>query len=1242
MTPEDRLAIHLFGVFEARAHGIPLRLPTRRVELVLALLALSPGKAISRSYLSTLLWTGQESSLARASLRQALFRLRGALGTQHAAALETEAGWVKLRREAVVLDIDAIDVEGAGPTEAPDGLPLDGLSGFEPEIEEVIDAARADLRRRLCAWHAAAATRALAERRFVDLEGHGRRRLVLEPYDEAALRDLMTALWRQGRRNAALLAFQQASQRIRDDLSVAVEPETTELFQNIRVSREPREESNKAETAGKDSPTAAQGDPPAPPFAERLKSTEEEEAGLAHLRYLAVIHLASERLRASMIDSDTENAEAASNRAIRAIEVVIEREGGKIVGRAGHQLSAVFGAHRPDESPALSAALAGFEIAGQDCAVGIHAGAGLVGSQSEAFPLALRAQSLSAMAKPGEVRVTGEVEASCRGAFEFIPAEALPEESGIPAVATWRLRRETSVRSGFDIRKARGLGRFCGRHQELAALTDVATQSGPRIAAVIGTAGIGKSRLVHEFLKQTPPGTLLRVQFARGEMGGSVACFSNMVRYLLDIDPDQPEPGIEAALPPELATDELKEWLVPALAGVLGQVELEKPWLALPRSQRFQVLADALLTIIGALARRDCVLLIEDMHWADEQAAALIERLVRSLDAAGPMLVITRRPASAESWFGHEHVRTLTLQPLGRDDAVALLADTGLPSWIRAAVLERCEGVPLFLEEFSRAAISENTDPKDVANTHPGSQPFAFLPPGLLGILSYRINALSDPARQTLEAAAVLGAEPTDTFLTMLCGLRREAYDVAISELADADLLYRIRMFPKRSYAFKHALIQDAAYQGIPASRRAALHARVVQVHEELGREGDTDDAALAFHALNGNLLEQAVEFAMRAARDAAARSSYAQANRMTDIALQAIAGLPSSERLLRLEADILSWRRALLWPLGQMNRTIDGLERAETIARDLGDDHKLAEVCIHRAYMHSGDGKPWLGLDFCTKATAAASRIGEKRLLAEAALARCQIHSLQGKMRAALEAIHDHAAAWDDRRNALDGLLVTRYVMMNFLVARAHAALGDGDAGWEHIRRAAKTAMETNRPADRYITCRGLADIGAFCRNPEMALKACSTSLEIARRADMPAYVAWAEAEMAELKLTSGEYEEGIADLQTLLDQDSDMLLRIARIKAKTALVCSVPESGNRSVQRLQDALQEAETADLPLLRVRLLREIAEQLKAADPVNAASLGNAADEIEAAEGYAVAKAPDASSFDAFLAALGDF
>ena len=96
--------INLFGVFEARADDVPVRMPTRRVDLILALLALSPGKAISRSYLAALLWPGQEDAQARASLRQALFRLRGALGADHSEAIETTTGWVKLRRGAVHLD----------------------------------------------------------------------------------------------------------------------------------------------------------------------------------------------------------------------------------------------------------------------------------------------------------------------------------------------------------------------------------------------------------------------------------------------------------------------------------------------------------------------------------------------------------------------------------------------------------------------------------------------------------------------------------------------------------------------------------------------------------------------------------------------------------------------------------------------------------------------------------------------------------------------------------------------------------------------------------------------------------------------------------------------------------------------------------------------------------------------------------------------------------------------------------
>ncbi|WP_319531937.1 AAA family ATPase [uncultured Cohaesibacter sp.] len=744
----DKLKINLFGMFEARAQGVPLRLPTRRVELILALLALSPDKAISRSYLATLLWPEQEAAQARGSLRQALFRLRGALGADHEAALEATTGWVKLRREAITLDTDAMAEDNASSDAVPDGIPLDGLSGFEPEIEELIDTARADLRRQLCAWHAAAATRAEAEHRYVDLEGHARRQLALEPYDEAALRDLMNALWRQGRRNSALSVFRQTSRRIREDLSVSVETETSSLYAEIRGSGELRDEdeTQSDQAAMREELKTAEIEPAV--LAESGTSpstTENNEDGPVHLRHLAVIHVRSERLRIALRDPDPESADAASRRAVHDISLVVDREGGEIIGHAGHQLSAVFGARRPDESPALSAALAGFEIAGLDCAVGIHAGASLVGTQSGTFPLVLLAQALSAAAVAGEVRITAEVEASCHGAFEFAEADAVPGEDGTKGAATWRIRREKSARSGFDIRKARGLSNFCGRKEELTVLADVATMGGSRVAVIIGAAGIGKSRLAHEFLNHHEPQTLLRVQFARSGPGGGLSCFAGMLRFLLDIDPERKSPPLSELLPPDLFPPEISGKIAPALGSILGQADQERSWLDLSRGHRFQALADVLLTVMEAFAGSNCVLLVEDAHWADEEAELLLERLVLSLGVASPMLIITRRPGKAESWLGQEHVKALTLRPLAMDDAAGLLETLDLPSSTQATILERSEGVPLFLEELLRAAVSDKTllnTAEDVTDR------LSHIPVGLRGILSFRIDALPGPARR--------------------------------------------------------------------------------------------------------------------------------------------------------------------------------------------------------------------------------------------------------------------------------------------------------------------------------------------------------------------------------------------------------------------------------------------------------------------------------------------------------------
>ncbi|GGB22691.1 AAA family ATPase [Allosediminivita pacifica] len=1220
----EKLSINLFGLFEARADGVPVRLPTRRVEALLAILALEPGKAFSRSYLAALIWPGQPDDQARASLRQGLFRLRTSLGARHANVLEATSGWIKLRREAVQLDTDFFDrndLTGTPPT----GLPLDGLTGFDQEIDDLLQAARADLRHQTVAWLARAARAAEARRDYNELERLARQGLSLEPYDETALRALMTALWRQGRRNLALQAFQDTSHRIRTELSVSVEDETQTLYREIRSARDVTEAPAPVSPEPDPKPEGATAVPPG-----RTADEADSPEAVPHLRHVAAMHILSERLLSALQVADPEEAESRARGARDAIAAIVTREGGRILGSAGPHLSYVFGVDRPDESPALSAAFAAYEIAGLDCAVALHSGSGLVGPGIETYPLALVAQSLAGSTPIGTVRITQPVEAACRGAFDIVRAEPLPLDRSAEQMPIWRLAGETTSRSGFDIRVARGLSPFCGRDAECAALVEVLQQDGRRIALITGEPGIGKSRLAYEFHRLAKPDGMIRVQFARGETGGGLTRFRQALKALLGSGEVS---DAAAHLPTTLAGLSLPADLEAPLRAILAPEESGNAWLALPRGRRFQDLAEAIIVLAEATCGRNGMLLVEDAHWADEDGRMLLDLMVRKQGAAGPMILITQRPSVVETWSDQPHVRQIDLRPLDDRCAAVILGASSIPETTRRSVLSRGGGIPLFLEELSRAINAGETETSLESAQIPGAHD--PVPMALRGLLSHRMDTLDTAARRVLDAAAVLGATPSETALQDLSELRRDAFEAALSELANADLLYRIRSYPQRVFAFRHALVQDAAYHGIPQRRRAELHAGVMALHDrEAPATGGDLAAELALHAFEGGLFDRAIDLASEAAQDAARRSAYAAAFRMTELALRAIKAAPPGVDNRRREADILAWRRPLLWPLRERARMVEGLERAEEIARELEDDRRLAEICIQRAYIHADDGKADLGLEYCDRGEAAARRAGEDDLVAEISLARCQTQSLRGRMRAALDAIHPHRSAWDDRRDARNGLLVTRHVMLHYHLARANAALGSGNAAWDSAIAAAETACETSRPVDRYIASRALSETCAQLGAKEAAIRAFETAAGIADQAELPAYIAWAEAEIGELQLGSDDHARGAAALRRLLEAPGDGLLRIARIKARAALACA-----EDALPELACVLEEAEAIGMPMVIEKILRTMSRLLQDKDPDKAAQLLSRADRITRSEGLRTGSLPPGATPDRMLARL---
>ncbi|GGL58323.1 AAA family ATPase [Wenxinia marina] len=1187
---EYQVGINLFGQFEARLDGVPVRMPTRKVELILALLAIEPDVALSRSTLAGMLWPGQPDAQARASLRQAIFRLKTTL--EPSDALEVTSGWIKLRSNRIARDLDALDHRVAASA-LPIGTPLEGMSGFEPEVEDRLDAARAELRAHLMNWLEEAESEALAARRFADLESLARRHLVLDGYDESALRMLMTALWRQGRRNAALDVFRETSQRIRADLSVSVDPSTTALYQEIRAQpAASKDQKQTAVTAERIEPPASPTGPPA-------------EATLPHLRHVAVMHVVSDRLLAALRNRDPEDAEAASRAASDAIERAVRREGGLIAGRAGHRLSCVFGVDRPDESPALSATFAAYEIARLDCAVGIDTSRALIGGESDSYPAAHLAQILAEAAAPGDALCTERVAASCCGAFSFTAAD--PAQTGeTEPVPVWRLTGEILSRGSFDIRKARGLTPFVARESEIEEVSTIAAQPGPRAVAITGEAGIGKSRFVHETLMRLGPVNLLRVQFHPNEIGGGIARFASVLASLLgDRFADDPVAALDAAIPDA----SLRRRIAPAEA-VFASRGAAPESVEMPRGVRMQAIADALLVAIRVLAGRDSVLLIEDAHWADDDGALLLERILRSLDRDGPLVIVTMRPGSGLNLSGIAGLRSMTLAPLSEAASVRLLALLGRD--VTSDITARSGGVPLFLEEIARLG----TMPSD------GSQP---VPETLAGLLTRRIDALPPHLRRTIEAAAVLGAEPADDLLQPLSGLRADAYEAAIAELADGDLLFRIRSMPQRVYGFKHALVQEAAYQAIPTKRRKELHTKVVELRENDWRAGDRSlGAMLAEHAAQANMPRAAVDFALASASDASGAGKYALALRTLEIARTSLASLQRHADVKGLELQMLQLRLPIMIAYADPSEFRASLNDALALARDLGESQLDMRLSLHAAFIYQ-HFDPAKALDYADSAIKVAKCLSDTSFVREGHVARCQILSFQSKMRAALQAIRPHINAWQDEWTERDEYLVSRYVMNQFLISRSLAALGENQNALMHVRNALEAAERNDHPIDRYIARLSVGDLLTAATRHGEAGAAYRAAVDLAKAQEHTYFQVYAESHLGMTELCTADGDRGAERLGELLALGDAGLHPVSRLEAEAALLCHrLDREGGNDLSQIEHLLERVRGVDLPAVELRIL----ETLARCDPNGPQEWATAAKTILAEEGYAPCKLSD--------------
>jgi DNA-binding NtrC family response regulator/tetratricopeptide (TPR) repeat protein len=493
---------------------------------------------------------------------------------------------------------------------------------------------------------------------------------------------------------------------------------------------------------------------------------------------------------------------------------------------------------------------------------------------------------------------------------------------------------------------------FVGRTDELTLLDQRLTQVGTtlrgHIVALMGEAGIGKSRLLDELRRVVARqgARILEAQCASHAASSPYSLLIDLLRraWLLD-DLDDPA-ALRSAVTRHLGTLDLLD-CEPEISALLG-LPIDRTAPLDPGAAKERIFEASRRLLLAHAGPEPLVLLLEDLHWADPTSQEFLGVLAEKLPGASVLVVATTRPGYRGDWLDRSWASQLALPPLSLDESreVVRAVRPELDAAWADAIVRRAEGNPFFLEELAWSVdTSEGRDPR--------------LPRTVHDVLSARIDRLPAGSQRILEAASVLGREAPLRLLEALTE-GRNALPRDLEPLIAQEFLHEHRDSRGPLYAFKHALTQEVAYDRLGLPERLRLHAIAGREIERLHAGAlDTVLAELAHHALHGESWERAHRYLCAAARQALGSAAFFEAGELLQRALDALHKLPSTAQRGRQELQTSLELWTAYFESGQ-HRKIPELERQiEPLGRALGQEPQLAEFIVRRAQVLWGSAKP-------------------------------------------------------------------------------------------------------------------------------------------------------------------------------------------------------------------------------------------------------------------------------------------
>jgi class 3 adenylate cyclase/tetratricopeptide (TPR) repeat protein len=922
---------------------------------------------------------------------------------------------------------------------------------------------------------------------------------------------------------------------------------------------------------------------------------------------------------------DPEDVHGIMDRVFEVILEAVHRHEGTINQFLGDGVMALFGApiaHEDHAQRALSAALEiqeGLKPLAEDVRqahgiefrmrMGINTGPVVVGAIGRDLRMDYTAVGdttnlaarLLAIAQPGQIVASRGTQHMRDRFFTFEDLgdfQVKGKTEPVRAYAVTGARRQTRLEASRE----RGLSPLVGRERELELLNGAwkrATDGQGAIVLLSGDAGVGKSRLLSEFLGRLDTTDTLEVETTCVSYGRSMAYrpIVELARRYLGL--------LEGTTGEELrhrVADQLQllgmegEEPVILLAHFLGASAPPEFLDRLSGPQLMERTLNALRDMfVRASETAPLIFILENMHWVDTASEKFLAHLAAGLPGHRFLLLLTSRPGYSAPWLAPPLAEAITLEGLEATDVQGmvrtLLSAEEVSEQLFKMLAEKSEGNPLYVEEILRQLVE--TGGVVVENGEARlSRPDVTVPATIHDIIAARLDRIAEPLKQTLQGAAVVGRRFGISLVSRVLQLAPDPVAGHLRDLHGLDFVFPSAHDPELMYSFKHALTQDVVYGAVLERRRRTYHAAAGLGLEEL-YAGQTDDVVelIAYHFGRGQVWDKAAVYFRQAGAKAQRKSAHREALACFEEALGALRHLPETPETRGQGIDVRLELRGSLYPLGEFEKMLTYLREAEAMAGAISDSRRLGLVSIHTAEYFRQTGRFAEARTLAEQALAMGDKLQDVPLQSYAGQYFALACNALGEYRRASELLRavTQARQPEDWRGAL-GMVASwdaHQAISLAWFARCLAELGEFDEGVAAGRRAVALADGLENPYSLTAACIGLGYVCLVKGDLDAAAPVLERACSIAREANLTLLRPQATRFLGGVYLLAGRIEEGVALVRAAANEVESrrLLMQQASVLALLGEAClcagHVDEASKAAQQALTVATERGQRGD-------------------------------------------------------------